>query len=48
MIQFLDALAIFFMISMASNPIRDDYHQGGREDVVEHVLNILSGDPTKN
>jgi len=35
-------------VSMASNPIRDDYHQGGREDVVEHVLNILSGDPTKN
>ena len=35
-------------VSMASNPVRDDYHQGGREDVVEHVLNILSGDPTKN
>ena len=30
------------------DPVRDDYHQGGREDVVEHVLNILSGDPTKN
>jgi hypothetical protein len=35
-------------VSMASNPVRTDYHQGGRDDVVEHVLNILSGDPTKN
>ena len=35
-------------VSMASNPIRDDIYQGGREDIIEHVLNILSGDPTKN
>ena len=35
-------------VSMGSNPIRDDIHEGGRADIVEHVLNILSGDPTKN
>ena len=35
-------------VSMSSNPVRSDYHEGGRDDVVEHVLNILSGDPTKN
>ena len=35
-------------VSMSSNPVRSDYHEGGRNDVVEHVLNILSGDPTKN
>jgi hypothetical protein len=35
-------------ISMSSNPIKTELHQGGRADIVEHVLNILSGDPTKN
>ena len=35
-------------VSMASNPVRDDVYQGGREDIIEHVLNILSGDYTKN
>jgi len=34
-------------VSMASNPIRTDFHQGGKQDIIEHVLNTLSGDPTK-
>ena len=34
--------------SMSSNPIKMELGQGGRADIVEHVLNILSGDPTKN
>ncbi len=33
-------------VSMGSDKIRMDYHGGGQRDVIEHVLNILDGDPT--
>ncbi len=33
-------------VSMGSDKIRMDYHGGGQRDVIEHVLNILGGDPT--
>ena len=34
-------------VSMGSETMRYDLHEGGQKQVVEHVLNILSGDPTK-
>ena len=34
-------------VSMSSNPVRMDLHQGGQKQIIEHVLNILTGDPTK-
>ena len=34
-------------ISMGSEQTRTDLHQGGQGQIVEHVLGILSGDPTK-
>lgn len=34
-------------VSMSSNPVRMDLHQGGQKQIIEHVLNILAGDPTK-
>lgn len=34
-------------VSMGSDAVRMDLHEGGQKQIVEHVLNILSGDPTK-
>lgn len=33
-------------VSMGSDTVRTDVHEGGRRDIIEHVLNILDGDPT--
>ncbi|MEE8179247.1 MAG: hypothetical protein V3T63_04685 [Nitrosopumilaceae archaeon] len=33
-------------VSMGSNKVRTDSHQGGQKEIIEHVINILSGDPT--
>jgi hypothetical protein len=32
---------------MGSDAVRMDLHEGGQKQIIEHVLNILSGDPTK-
>ena len=34
-------------VSLGSDSVRTDVHEGGQKQIVEHVLNILSGDPTK-
>jgi hypothetical protein len=34
-------------VSMGSDTVRRDLHEGGQKQIVEHVLNILSKDPTK-
>ena len=34
-------------VSMGSDSVRTDLHEGGQKQIVEHVLNILSRDPTK-
>jgi hypothetical protein len=34
-------------VSMGSDTMRMDLHEGGQKQIIEHVLNILSGDPTK-
>ncbi|KAF6244396.1 hypothetical protein C6989_08965 [Nitrosopumilus sp. b2] len=34
-------------VSMGSDTVRKDVHEGGQKQIVEHVLNILSRDPTK-
>ena len=34
-------------VSLGSDSVRTDLHEGGQKQIVEHVLNILSGDPTK-
>ena len=34
-------------VSMGSDTVRMDVHQGGQKQIIEHVLNILSRDPTK-
>lgn len=34
-------------ISMGSDSVRTDMHAGGQHQIVQHVLNILSRDPTK-
>ena len=34
-------------VSMGSDSVRMDVHEGGQKQIVEHVLNILSRDPTK-
>lgn len=34
-------------VSMGSDTVRMDLHEGGQKQIVEHVLNILSGDPTR-
>ena len=34
-------------VSMGSDSVRTDVHEGGQKQIVEHVLNILSRDPTK-
>jgi hypothetical protein len=33
-------------VSLGSDQVRTDLHAGGQKQIVEHVLNILSGDPT--
>lgn len=34
-------------VSLGSDTMRMDLHEGGQKQIIEHVLNILSGDPTK-
>ena len=34
-------------VSMGSDTVRTNLHEGGQKQIVEHVLNILSRDPTK-
>ena len=34
-------------VSMGSDTVRMDLHEGGQKQIVEHVLGILSRDPTK-
>ncbi len=34
-------------VSLGSDTTRMDLHEGGQKQIVEHVLNILSRDPTK-
>lgn len=34
-------------VSMGSDAVRMDLHEGGQKQIVQHVLNILSRDPTK-
>ena len=41
-----DANLIF--VSLGSNTVRMDLHEGGQKQIIEHVLNILSKDPTKS
>ena len=33
-------------VSLGSDQVRTNLHEGGQKQIVEHVLNILSGDPT--
>jgi hypothetical protein len=33
-------------VSMGSEKVRRDLHEGGQSDIIEHVINILDGDPT--
>jgi hypothetical protein len=34
-------------VSMGSDAVRMDLHEGGQKQIIEHVLNILNWDPTK-
>ncbi len=34
-------------VSVGSDSVRTDLHEGGQKQIVEHILNILSRDPTK-
>ena len=34
-------------VSMGSDTTRMDLHEGGQKQIIQNVLNILSGDPTK-
>lgn len=34
-------------VNMGSDSVRTDMHAGGQHQIVQHVLNILSRDPTK-
>lgn len=34
-------------VSMGSDTTRMDLHEGGQKQIIQHVLNIVSGDPTK-
>ena len=34
-------------VSMGSDTVRMDLHEGGQKQIITHVLNILTGDPTK-
>ena len=33
-------------VSLGSEQVRTDFHQAGQQQIIEHVLNILDGDPT--
>jgi hypothetical protein len=33
-------------VSLGSDKMRTDYHQGGQKQIIEHILHILDGDPT--
>ena len=33
-------------VSMGSDKVRHHLHEGGQRDIIEHVLNVLDGDPT--
>lgn len=33
-------------VSMGSEKMRTDFNAGGQQQIVQHVMNILSGDPT--
>ena len=33
-------------VSLGGEQLRQDYHQGGVKQIVEHVLHMLDGDPT--
>tara|TARA_B110001454_G_C12632155_1_gene397431 strand:- start:303 stop:695 length:393 start_codon:yes stop_codon:yes gene_type:complete len=35
-------------VSLGSNTVRTDLHAGGQKQIIEHILNILSRDPTKS
>ncbi len=35
-------------VSLGSDTVRMDLHEGGQKQIIEHVLNILSRDPTKS
>ncbi|MFM9875770.1 MAG: hypothetical protein ACKVN8_05285 [Nitrosarchaeum sp.] len=35
-------------VSMGSDTTRMDFNEGGQKQIITHILNILSGDPTKN
>lgn len=35
-------------VSMGSDTVRMDLHEGGQKQIITHVLNILTGDPTKD
>lgn len=35
-------------VSLGSDQVRTDLHEGGQKQIVEHVLNILSKDPTRS
>ena len=34
-------------VSLGSDAVRMDLHEGGQKQIIEHVLNILNRDPTK-
>ena len=34
-------------VSLGSDVVRTDLHEGGQKQIIEHILNILSRDPTK-
>ncbi len=34
-------------VSVGSGGAREDLREGGQQDIIEHVLNLLGGDPTK-
>ncbi len=34
-------------VSMGSDTVRLDLHEGGQKQIIQHILNILSRDPTK-
>ncbi len=33
-------------VSLGSDQVRTDFNQAGQQQIIEHVLNILDGDPT--
>jgi len=35
-------------VSLGSDTVRMDLHEGGQKQIIEHVLNIVSRDPTKS